>query len=399
MSKPVLFLDNVVDSPHGSLIVKKSPLEGNWCVDNLLGHFDGFPFSDLYNIKHINLFSNDTIKYLLGFIHMPVISAPFLSKEAIDLLQTEANLFLVLLSVHEYIITPKELSKYLKRNNISSNKVIVMCSNIESHGQTLEGVKYVTINFWESYSRMHLKVLPGSTIITADERLSTIDSASKKFISLNRNIKPHRIWWYYSLLSNDFVDQGHVSFHLPSINKGEFLETCKSHWVLKRIPENLHNDFLITSARKMFTRKLDILDRNNVINYKDTVKQYYLDSLVSIVTESESTKNFITEKTYKAIANLHPFFIIGNPDQHTLLRARGYYTFEDMFGIDSVMDYEQAITLINNLKNIDIKKLKHDIKEKYFDKLLHNQQNFLNRKTNWQTILDTISKTFETEKI
>jgi hypothetical protein len=109
-----------------------------------------------------------------------------------------------------------------------------------------------------------------------------------------------------------------------------------------------------------------------------------------VITESDSTKNFITEKTYKAIMNLHPFFIIGNPEQHSLLRARGYETFEDLFGVDCVVDYTQAMQMWKHINNTDIDILKRQIKEKYIDKLLHNQRLFLSRKVSWNKIVENI---------
>lgn len=398
MSKHTFFLDNLSHGPHESMQIKKSAQHGNWPIENMLGHFFGFPFDDVYNIKHLSLFNKQDKKYLISFIHMPVVSAPYLSNEAIQALQSDENLYLVLLSVHEYIITPKELAKNLQKRSIPLDKVVVLCSNVEAHNQVIDGVKYVTINFWESYSRVHLKTLTGSTIVSTQERLDSLDSAEKKFISLNRNIKPHRIWWYYAVLKNEMLNQSHVSFHLPSVDRAEFEMMCKKEWVLKRIPADLHKDFEKFAARRMFTKRLDPLSKNYLINYNDSIKPFYLDSVLSVVTESESTKNFITEKTYKAIANLHPFFIVGNPDQHTLLRARGYHTFEDLFGVEEVMDYNQAVRLLENIKAKDIQQLKDDVRKKYFDKLVHNQQLFLTRRNNWQTIETAIFEALGTDK-
>ena len=143
-------------------------------------------------------------------------------------------------------------------------------------------------------------------------------------------------------------------------------------------------------VREMYNRKLDVLNKVEVINYGNSIKSYYNDSILSVITESDSHKNFITEKTYKAIMNLHPFFIIGNPEQHSLLRARGYETFEELFGVSVVSDYTQAMKLWHNIKNTRIDLLKTKIKNEYFDKLIHNQKLFLSRKISWNTIVDSI---------
>ena len=143
----------------------------------------------------------------------------------------------------------------------------------------------------------------------------------------------------------------------------------------------------------MYVRRLDSLDNKHVINYNSSIKKYYNDSVLSVITESDSHKNFITEKTYKAIMNLHPFFIIGNPTQHSLLRTRGYETFEDLFGINAVMNYTQALDLWNNINAMDLNVLKENIKQKYLDKLIHNQKLFLSRVVSWDNIVDTIIET------
>jgi len=399
MPKHIFFFDRLLDNPHASMAVERNAEKHSWPVENMLGHFKDFPFYDVYNLKHLHIFPNEDKKYLICFMQMPVLSAPYLSSEAIKELQNNDNLFLVLISVHEYIITPKELAKNLLKRSIPLNKVVVLCSNIEAHDQVLEGVRYIAINFWESYSRVHIKTLPGSTIVSAQERLDTLNSASKKYISLNRNVKPHRIWWYYSILKSEMLDQGHVSFHLPSVNQAEYAMVCAKHWVLKNIPENLHDDFAKAAVRKMFTRRLDPLSKNMVINYVSSIKNFYTDSVISLVTESEATKNFITEKTYKAIANMHPFFIIGNPDQHAFLRARGYHTFEDLLGINQVTNYNEAMVLLDKLKNKSLDYLKQEVRENYFDKLVHNQQLFLNRTNSWTTIENAVFTALGTDKV
>jgi hypothetical protein len=396
MSKTVFFIDNVLNDPHGPLYIEKNKQRnGTWSVENMLGHFQDFPIDNLYNLKHIDLFQKDDIKYLITFAHMPETNVPYLSREAINLLCERKNLFLIIVSPLEYIIKPRELYLGLSKKTIPLEKVIVLCSNFEAHNKTYEGIKYLCINFWESYSRKHLKVLPGASIILPEHRRNSLDHANKKFICLNRNIKPHRIWFYYSIMKTEILKQGHVSYHLPSIDRFEYEKVSMHDWVLKRIPQELHGDYMRTVRRKMHERTLDVLDTRNVINYTDTTAAFYHDSLVSFVTESETNTNFITEKTYKAIANLHPFFIVGNPDQHTILRARGYHTFEELFGVNQITNYREAHECLEKLKSIDLQVLKDTIKEKYFDKLVHNQQNLLNRKISWQTIVDEIEKSFK----
>lgn len=65
----------------------------------------------------------------------------------------------------------------------------------------------------------------------------------------------------------------------------------------------------------------------------------YHNTVASIVPETTCERSqgvpFITEKTYRAIQNYHPFCVYGDPDSHEYLRIQGYETFDSEFGIQS----------------------------------------------------------------
>ena len=389
--KPHYFLlDEVDNSPHGGLHVKSSNSDYPMPIDHFLCHFEEFSYTNFFNTRKHFMLDDRAYKFVLNFIHMPAHYSFPISDKTRDMLQTDPRAFLVLMSVLEYQIDPENLSRFCAGRKIPLNKVIVLCSNVEAHGQMINGIKYVCINYWESVSRWHHQLLPSAHVADKNLLERRIWDASKKFICLNRNVKPHRIWFMYAMIKADIVDQGHVSYHLPKINQNDYDTACNGHWVLKRIPADLHRDFLKTNRLKMFARMLDRLDEKLIIQYHNGPTKYYEDSVLSFVTESESSRNFITEKTYKAIANLHPFFIIGNPDQHALLRARGYETFEGLFGVNQITNYDEAMKMLNEMRKMDIALLKQNIIQKYLDKLIHNYDKFFSRRINWQTIVQEI---------
>lgn len=393
MQKHYFLLDNVRDWPHSGLVVQKGSdahTQNVVPVDNLLSHFDEFSYNNFYNSNKNHVLDKDAYKFIMHFIHMPMSTEFGITKESLQMLNENPRAYLILMSCHEYIITPEELLKTLNHYKIPVHKTIVLCSNLEAHGKIINGVSYICINFWESISKYHHKMLPNVPVANIDSKLEHVRNASKKFICLNRNVKPHRIWFYYALIKQEILDQGHISYHLPKVQPDDYKMLSTGHWVLKRIPPALHEDFKITNMRKMYPRMLDKLETEAVINYGAGPEKYYEDSLLSFVTESDSTKNFITEKTYKAIANLHPFFIIGNPQQHALLRQRGYHTFENLFGSNGVMDYEQAVEMLTHIKAYNIATLKRTIEKNYFDKLVYNYQNFFNRQITWTNIVEEI---------
>ena len=387
MNKCYFLVDNILQSPYSGITFELPGEKNHRPLDLILGHFDGFSYNNFYHVNQIGLLDTAP-KYILNVIHMPEWVDIEPSAKTITLLKNDPTVFYCLISVTECRLRTKQLRAEIDKHGIPHDKVVVLCCDVEAHNKTLDGIKYITVNYWESVSIHQHKTLPNVAITLPDEL--DIDNASKKFLCLNRNIKPHRIWLMYSILKSGVLDQGHVSYNLPDVSKQEHDECAKSYHTVKRIPAELHADYKMSLLRQMYTRKLDELNKAQVINYGDSIKSYYNDSLTSVITESDSTKNFITEKTYKAIMNLHPFFIVGNPEQHSLLRARGYETFEELFGVDCVMDYNQATTLWQKINAMDIDILKRQIKEKYIDKLLHNQRLFLSRKVSWDKIVDNI---------
>jgi len=299
----------------------------------------------------------------------------------------------MIFSVLEYHLDVKQLINECKKNSLPLQKIIVVCSNIELHGKSFEGIKFICINFWESYSRFHHQILPEISYATPENFKKDILLARKVFLNFNRNIKPHRIWWYYCMIRQKVIDKGHVSYHLPNLNNKEYYQVSRSTNTTKRIPPDLEQDFLYALVREMPPRTLDPILRTNIINYKLSSNPFFRDSVVSIITESDASVNFITEKTYKSIVNLHPFFIIGNPDQHSLLRARGYHTFEELFQLERVTNYEEGVSLCNWIQNTEIENLKRTVATQYIDKLIYNQQLFFERQISWKTIEKELIKT------
>ena len=237
MKEHYFLLDNVENWPYGSLHVKRGGYEDNPIpVDHFLSHFAEFSYANFYNTLKSDLLDRKATKFILNFIHMPQTVEFAISSHAKRLLQEDPKTFLVLLSPLEYQITPLELSKFCTKNKLPLNKIIVLCSATEFHKQTINGIKYICINFWESITRHHHQLLPETYVINRDDRLKQIQNATKKFICLNRNVKPHRIWFMYSMVKAEILDQGHVSYHLPKIRDDDYNMLCQGDFVLKTGP-------------------------------------------------------------------------------------------------------------------------------------------------------------------
>jgi hypothetical protein len=65
-------------------------------------------------------------------------------------------------------------------------------------------------------------------------------------------------------------------------------------------------------------------------------------------TNADDTSIFITEKTLKPIMNLHPFFVVGNPNTLKKLQELGFKTFSSIWdeSYDSELNLENRIEMI-----------------------------------------------------
>lgn len=384
MNHKFLFTD-IFPGPYGALTAEHQCEPPSVPVCNMLGHFDNFDLKDFFVWDKQNLVAADAKKFIVYFIHMPMKIYFDFKQEIVDQINNDPKSYLLLFSVLERITEPDELSNALAQKGIRKDKVIVLCSDRQSHNKTINGVLYLYIEFWESYTRYHQHFMKGSTELDINERANSIKKASKKFLCLNRNIKSHRIWFYYLMKRRNIVDQGHVSFHLPRISRPEYLFAANDWLTLKYIPENLRNEYRRDLKTKLLPKVLDRLNKQFIINYNDSIKPYYKDSLFSIITESDFRYTFITEKTYKAIAHCHPFFILGSSDHHEFLRERGYYTFEEFFGIKEVSNWQQASQLLENIDAMSLEQIKGRVKE-MLPLLEHNYNNFFKGGTDWNDV-------------
>lgn len=100
------------------------------------------------------------------------------------------------------------------------------------------------------------------------------------------------------------------------------------------------------SASPFYADQLDNDQRND---YHHRVDYYYNDSYWSLVVETHLSLEdnlpgvFLTEKTWKPIANAQPFVILGNAGSLDYLKSLGFRTFEEI-GIDESYDTVQDPT-------------------------------------------------------
>jgi hypothetical protein len=144
-------------------------------------------------------------------------------------------------------------------------------------------------------------------------------------------------------------------------------------------------------------------------NYGDLIpriiKNVHLNSWVSLITESAYFKEehsvFISEKTFKPIACMQPFIMVGAKDSLKYLRKIGYKTFDGFIdeSYDDLEDAERFIAIMESLKKIQQIDDKLSWLKSMQDILEHNHRVFLSigssRSIENQTIIDYYNNYFK----
>lgn len=120
--------------------------------------------------------------------------------------------------------------------------------------------------------------------------------------------------------------------------------------------------------------------------------EWFNETCFSVIAESfrepASAVNFLTEKTYKAIAGRHPFMLYAASGSLELLKSQGFETFNNLFDETyDLVDFEEKLKIIKtNIDNFE----KQSYNTETLAKIDHNYQRFYNRKLVYQGIVKDI---------
>jgi hypothetical protein len=159
-------------------------------------------------------------------------------------------------------------------------------------------------------------------------------SYDKKFLNFNRRWRSHRPVFVALLKSKNILDSGYVSLALSDDNKnwenswGDIVKCCEDNTELFDLIISNKNSIL--SLPHLYVDRTDL--EINHVNMVESSREFYSLSYFSIVSETNfysklDPSQFISEKTFKAIAEKHPFIIIGRPGSLKKLKSLGYKTF------------------------------------------------------------------------
>jgi hypothetical protein len=204
---------------------------------------------------------------------------------------------------------------------------------------------------------------------------------------INKRPRPQRILNFLHLINEGLIDYGNIS--MPSHSEwGAWVNLFSPNYLEKY---NLPADVLSKLTESSTPR---IAVHNNTC---DTTRYYgfverilddmYKNSWVSLVVESSyfeyEHSTFISEKTFKPIACMQPFIIVGSKNTLKYLRKLGYKSFAPFIdeSYDDLEDGDRFIAIMNSIKKIQAIEDKAAWYESMRDILEHNHKLFLSIQT------------------
>lgn len=365
---------------------------------------NGYPFCHISNLDWAYGFNNpifelnntDNIIWnfsIIGEMNSNVIDSNKNYIESVfEKIKDKPNVKLVFSNFHEGTNQNPFFARLLilkDKYNIPNGQIIVVTNNKHSELFSEKGIRVIHKPYLFGFLVDHYRDLKSSSIehkgteiglLNVDEYLNS--EKKKFFLSYNKNTtKTFRVQLLLWLIKNGMIDDSYVSVLIKNdnFNRRE-LES-------KEI--ELYD--LIAYYNKFDRMGFNVLDwdypnhQNDVFsNLKYTTKSHYADTYFNIITETSFENNSLnlTEKSFKALANCHPFLIIGDVHSNQYLESLGFELYNDLidYSFDSVMDNQKRLndalgeirkiytlgkdSLINFYKN-NVEKIKKN-KEHFF---------------------------------
>ena len=215
------------------------------------------------------------------------------------------------------------------------------------------------------------------------------------FLIYNRNPRPHRVNFSIRLLKNDIFERGLLSL-------GDMNYYDDKTYIVEDY-NKFQFDYLKTNAPFTINTKPNLYYN---LACDITISDYER-TFISIISETlmDVDTIFISEKTWKPIAQFHPFIIFGRPGVLSKLKEFGFKTFEPWIdeSYDSIENNDERfdaiyfqVKKIQSLSHVDLIKMIEDMK----DILLHNNKLFLEYgKANNNIVAEVISQIKQLTKL
>jgi hypothetical protein len=329
-----------------------------------------FNNTDIFSLTHISDFILDQIKTKNGYILIDV------SHETIVMYHNYEQNILFLL--HEYF----------KARDIPLYKIIFLIGSVNAPDiyrkyciqSNIPGRERMVVKNYEWFEYQCSKEL--NELENIPKPNDNIFKVKKTFLCYNRRYKPHRtdlyvLFWKFDLLNNSFYSMPHKStndsthpvknidfasnYNIEETSSYDIIATTKQMFKSADIMNNDKMKELCFTLPAVIDTRKDLKDMIKIIDPEQAV---YDSALISVITESNfyTEDVFNTEKTWKAIANRHPFILVGPKHSLKYLKSLGYKTFSDFFD-ESYDDIENPtarlmaiVKLCRDIENWDFNK-------------------------------------------
>ena len=284
--------------------------------------------------------------------------------EVFSKVKDKPNVRLVFSNFHEGANQNHFITKLIQlktKHGLQSNQIVVVSNN--KYAETFN--KHISIIYKPylfGFLVDHYKDIKdndiehnGSVIglLTPKEYLETIKN--KFFLSYNKNTtKSFRVQLILWLIKNGIIDDTYVSILIKNENF--------NREQLRSTEPELYD--LIAYYNKFDRMGFNILDwnypevKNDVFsNLKYTTKSHYADTLFNIISETsfETDSTNLTEKSFKAFANSHPFLIIGDVGSNELVRSFGFELYDGLvdYSFDSIPERDKRLNeALKQIRNV-----------------------------------------------
>lgn len=350
-----------------------------------------------YGHKHPIFELNDTDNIvwnfsIIGEMNSNIIdSNKYYFENVFNKIKDKPNIRLVFSNFHEGTNQIHFFAKLLflkDKYQIKDNRIVVVTNNKHIEPFNLHGIRIIYKPYLFGFLVDHYRDLENNSIEHKGSEIGLLNTyeylttpKKKFFLSYNKNTtKKFRIQLILWLIKNNILDDSFVSILIKNENFG-----------IKDLESKQSELFDLGKYYDKFQQiGFNILDwdypnhQNDVFsNLKYTTKSHYADTCFNIITETsfESNSLNLTEKSFKALANCHPFLIIGDRGCNHFLKTLGFHIYDDLicFDFDHVWDNEERL----NKAFIEINKIykmgRDSIMSWYktnIDKVISNKQKF-----------------------
>lgn len=188
----------------------------------------------------------------------------------------------------------------------------------------------------------------------------------KKYLSYNGMRRPQRVSIVALLVSMDLLRYGHVSYNSYVRSDADNIDAKRNYneMLLWHIENERFIDILKNNEETLLKLNSLYLDTkpgitNGMAGYHQITKKFYEETYFSIITETLCMKKFsndgktgmgriLSEKTFKAILNHHPFLLVAVPRSLQFLKSMGYKTFHPYINedYDNELDDSKRLLMI-----------------------------------------------------